>query len=125
MRRVGKYDVLPYRAQAILERLQNRNEREVHEHDVVFGVVDDVIQLLGKQPRIERVADGADAHDAEPALQVAFGVPGHCCDAVTRLHAFALQRFAHLQRPVAHRGEGGAPDWTLHAARDQFALAVV
>ena len=43
---------------------------------LILGVVDDVAELVGEQPRVQRVADRADAHDRVPGLDVAAGVPG-------------------------------------------------
>ena len=63
----------------------------------VFGVVDDVGDLLGEQARVERVVDRADAHDAVPGLQVAPGVPGQRRDAVAELDAVPVEALRHLR----------------------------
>ena len=41
--------------------VDERRERDVEQHVVVVGVIDDEGDLIGKEPRVDRVADGADA----------------------------------------------------------------
>ncbi len=94
---IGQDNVLAYCAETILQCLDNGHEREVDEHDVVLGVIDDVIQLFRKQARIQGMADGAVTHDAEPGFHMAFGIPGHGGNAVAQFHAFQLKGFGNFQ----------------------------
>ena len=62
-----------------LERRQQRGQqgeqRAVDEDHLVVGVVDDVGELLGEQPDVERVQDTPGARRGEVQLEVAGGVP--------------------------------------------------
>jgi hypothetical protein len=60
-------------------------------------VVDDVGDLLGEQPRIDGVADGADAGDGVVQLEVAVAVPRQRCDAVAGFHAEIPQGVGETQ----------------------------
>ena len=64
--------------------LDDRHEGQVDEQRLVLGVVHDPGDLVGEQPRVERVVDAAHAHDAVPGLDMARRVPGERRDAVAR-----------------------------------------
>lgn len=57
------------------ELLQQRGKHGVGHDGHVARVVDDVLEVGRKEARVEGVADGADAHDAVPALEMAGAVP--------------------------------------------------
>src|SRR5258706_4152146 len=67
-------------------------------------MVDDPGDLIGEQPRIDGMADRADAHDAVPGFKMTPGVPGDGGDAVAKLDAVAIQPLRHLQRAIANFG---------------------
>src|SRR5665213_1737978 len=54
------------------------------------------------------MADGADAHDAVPDLEVAPGIPRNGGDPVAELDAVAIQALRNLQRAIANFGVIGA-----------------
>ena len=60
-------------------------------------MVHDPGDLLGEEPRVERVVDGADAHDAVPGLDMARRVPGQRRDAVAEREAVTLKPLRHFQ----------------------------
>ena len=64
-----------------------RQEGEVEEQHLVFGVVGDVDDLVGVQARVERVQHRARAGDRVVELHVAVAVPGERGDAVAGLDA--------------------------------------
>ena len=86
----------------VLQLLQQGHEGEVEEEQAVFGVVDDVDDLVGEQPRIDGVIDRADPGDAVPGFQMPPGVPGERRHAVAEPDALALQALRHLQGARAH-----------------------
>ena len=102
VRLVGQHDVALDARQLVGDLLQHRHEGDVGHHHAVFGVVDDPGDLLREQPRIDGMADRADAHDAVPAFEMAPGVPGDGGDAVAELDAVAL---AGSARPSARAHE--------------------
>ena len=65
----------------------------------VLGVVDDVGQLLGREPDVERVQHGPHAGDGEIGLEVALVVPAEGADAVARLDAEPGQGGGQLLGP--------------------------
>jgi hypothetical protein len=69
------------------ELLDQRHERKVREQILIFRVVRDVDQLLGEEPRVQRVAHRAQAHDPVPSLDVAVRVPGQRRDDVALVDA--------------------------------------
>ena len=58
------------------QRRQQAEQRAVDEDHLVVGVVDDVRQLLGEQPDVQRVQHTPGARRGEVQLEVAGGVPG-------------------------------------------------
>ena len=76
---------------------QERHKSEIRHDHAVFRMIDDPGDLLGKQARIDRVVDGADAGDAVPGFQVAPGIPGQRRHAVAELDAVALEPLRHAQ----------------------------
>jgi hypothetical protein len=91
VRLVGQHHIALDARHVVGDLLQDRDEGDVGHHDAVLRMVDDPGDLLGEQPRVDGMADGADAHDAVPALQMPPGVPGDGGDAVAELDAVALQ----------------------------------
>ena len=81
----------------------DRHEGQVDEHHAVLGMVDDPGDLVGEQPRVDRVVDRADAHDAVPGLDMPPGVPGQRRRRGRPLDAVAFEPLRHLQRAGADR----------------------
>ncbi len=75
--------------------LQDRHDRVVDEDDAVLRVVDDIGQLLGEQPDVERVQDRSDAGNGHVQLEVALIVPSERADAIALFDA----------KPIEHTGE--------------------
>ena len=98
MRGVGEDDVALDGRQLVGELFQQRHEGEVDDHHAVFGVIDDPGDLVGEQPRIDRVIDRADAEDAVPGFQVPPGVPGQRRHPVAELDAVLVEPLRDLQR---------------------------
>ena len=117
VRGVGEDHVALDGRQLVLQLLHQRHEGQVEEHQPVFGVIDDVGDLLGEQARIDGVIDRADAGDAVPGFQMPPGVPGERRDAVAELDAVLLQPLRDLQRALADLAIVGAVDRALDRAR--------
>ncbi len=90
MRAVGHGDVVPDRLPLRRQLLHQRREAQVEEDDLVLGMVDDVAELIGEEARVDGVADGADAGDAEIELVMAVAVPGEGPDAIADADAEPL-----------------------------------
>jgi hypothetical protein len=88
---------------------QERDDRGVDEDDPVLGVVGDVGQLLGEQPQVQRVEDGAHRRDGHVGLQVLLVVPGEGADPVALADPQAGQGSSQPVGPLGHLGEGGPP----------------
>ena len=102
VRAVGQNDVALDRRQPVGERLHQRHEGQVDEHDPVFGVVDDPGDLLGEQARIDGVIDRAGADDAVPGFEMAIAVPGERRDPIAELDPVALEPLGDLERALAN-----------------------
>jgi hypothetical protein len=109
----------------IADRLEQIEERGVHENDLILGVIDYVGQLIAGQAQIQGVHDGAIARDGEVQLQMAEAVPAERADAVARLDAKTGQDMGERMNAAVKVGVGIA----VHAvgsfahdflAREQF-----
>ena len=100
-------------------------ERNVEHQHAVAGVLHDPAELIGKQTRVQRVIDRADAGNAVPRLHMARGVPGQRGDTVAELDAVRVERSGHLARALGDRAVIGAFDGAFHTARYHFALGVI
>ena len=109
----------------LVHALDDRQQVEVDEDDLVFGVVGDIGDMLGRQPRIERVQHRADAGDAEIELEMAIGVPGDGADPVAELDAQALQRLGELLGALGRVAVAVAMDRPLDRARDDLDVGIV
>ncbi|MHC2407966.1 hypothetical protein ACVJGC_000557 [Bradyrhizobium diazoefficiens] len=121
----GHHDVSLDRLQLRRDRLDDRQRGAVDEQQAVFGVVDDVDELLGKQPRIDGVQHIAHARRGVEHLEMAVGIPGQRADAVALLHAETLQGQRHALDAWESVRIGVAMDVALDLARDDLRLAVI
>jgi hypothetical protein len=81
--------------------LQDRNQRVVHEDDLILTVVDDVGQLLREQPDVERVQHRAQAGHAHVDLEVLLRVPHEGGYAIAIVDAELAQRLAESVDAIA------------------------
>ena len=125
MRAVGHGHDMAHRLELRQQLLDRRQEVEVDEEELILGVVDDVDDLLGEEPRVDGVADRAHAGDAVIELEMAVAVPGQGADAVARLDAEGEQGFGHLLRPGSGIAIGVAVDIALDPPRHDLGVAVV
>ena len=116
MRPVAQDHIALDPGQLVLDRFQQGHEGQVEEDEPVFRVVDDIFQLIVKQPRIDRMAHSPDAGNGEIELVVPVAVPGECGDPVAKLHAERLQRIAELFDPSMGIRIGIAVDRPFHRA---------
>ena len=112
------FDRGPFVAHLVHDRL----ERRIIDHHLVFGVIDDVFELVFEQARIAGVQHAAHPRDAEPADQVARVVHGEAGDLVALAEAQRLQRLAHLLRITAHARPVGAGLAAIRPAGDDFTV---
>ena len=59
-----------------------RHEGPVYNDDGIGRAIDDIFEVRFEEAGIERVANGADAHDPIPAFEVPAAVHGHGGDAI-------------------------------------------
>ena len=105
--------------------LDGRQQVQVDEEELILGVIDDVDDLLGKEARVDRVADRAHAGNAVVQLEVAVAVPGQRADAVADLDAQREQRLGDLLRARVGVAIGVAMDRAFDGAGDDLGVAVV
>ena len=122
---IGQHDVALDGGELVGELFEQRHEGQVGEETPALGVIDDPDDLLGKQPRIDGVIDGADPENAVPRLQVPPGVPAERRHAVAQLDAVALEALRHLERACPDVGVIGGVDRSLDGARNHRPVAVV
>jgi hypothetical protein len=102
-----------------------RQEGEVEEQHLVFGVVGDVGDLVGVQARVDGVQHRARARHRVVQLHVAVAVPGQRGHAVAHLDAQTRQRVGHAARTRGQFLVGGAVDVAFDPARHDLAFGVV
>ena len=113
MGRIGEHDVALDAGEPVGELFEQRHEGQIGEQQPVLGVIDDPDDLVGKQPRIDGVVDGADAEDAVPGLEMAPGIPGERRDAVAEADAVPLEALRHFERAAPDLGIIGGVDRAL------------
>src|SRR4028118_1167101 len=106
------------------ELLEDRDERLVHEHDLVLGVVGYKREVVLVQPGVERVEHSPRAGRPEVRLEVLVGVPAQGSDPVAVLQAQLLQGHGQLFGAGDEVGEGVAVEAFVRAAGNYLAVAV-
>ena len=104
--------------------LDQGQKRQIKEQEPVFGVVDDVDELLGEQARVDGVADRAAPRNAVVQLQVAVGVPGQGPDSVAGLDAQLREGIGQLFGPLIRPGVVRAVPAAFGQPRHDFGGAV-
>ena len=125
MRAVGHRHDMAHTLHLRQQLFHGGQQVEVDEEELILGVVHDVDDLLGKEPRIDRVADRTHAGDAVVEFEVAVAVPGQRADAVAGLDAEREQRLGHLLRALVGVAVGVAVDRPFDGAGDDLGIAVV
>ncbi len=110
--------------QARRKLLDQRRKDWIEEDVSVLGVIDDVLQLLGEQARVDRMQHPPRGGDAIVELEVTIGVPGERRDPVAGLEPERVERVGQPFRPRRDLGVGRAMDRAVGAARDDLAFAV-
>ncbi len=124
MRAVGhRHPALHLRA-VRLELGDERRKGEIEEDVFILGVIDDVDDLLGEEPRIDGVADRAHAGDGEIDLEMAEAVPGERADAIRLFDAEPDQRVGEPPGARMRVAIGVTVDRPFDRAGDDFGAAV-
>ena len=105
--------------------LQQLDEGEIDEEHLVFGVVHDPGDLVGKQPGIERVVDRPDTQNAVPGLEMTPCVPGHRGDTIAHPAAIPVEALSKLERASANLCIVGSVERTFDRSRHDLPLSVV
>ena len=71
--------------QLVAHSRQQRRDRRIDNDHLIVGVIDDELQLLGKQPNVERVQYRAHTRDREVGLHMGLVVPHERADAIALL----------------------------------------
>jgi hypothetical protein len=106
-----------HRRQPRRDGLDDRGHVGLEGEEAVFGVVDDVDQLVGEQPGVQRVQHAAGARHAIPDRHVPRGVPGHHADPVSGLRAEPRQSLRDPKRLAPQRRPCGLDLRPLGAGR--------
>ena len=106
---LAHHDDVLHRRALVAHLGQQRRHRGVDDDDLVLAVVNDVGQLLGEEPDVQRVEHRPHRGDGQIGLQVLLVVPGERPHPVRVAHPQAPQRGGQAFGPARHLGEGGAP----------------
>ena len=95
-------DIVFDRGPERLHPIDDRLERRIIKQHLILGMVDDIIELIIEQPRVDRVQDAAHADRAVPADEVPAVVHRQRCDPFTLPHAKLAQSLGHFERVAAN-----------------------
>ena len=104
--------------------MNNVHKANVCEDDTVFGVINDVVEFLVEQTRVECVADGPSSGNSIPNFKVAVGVPGECGDAVSRADAQAAKGEGAEGRSISSLFVGGCDGGAFYSFADDLLIAM-
>jgi len=105
--------------------LDQLDEGEIDEQHLVFGIVHDPGDLVGKQPGVECVVDCSDTQNAVPGLKVAPCVPGHRGDAIADPAAIPVQSLGELERAFANPCVVGSVERAFDRSRHDLSFSVI
>src|SRR5580704_905678 len=88
---VAKRDELLHTPQLWCDLEYEVGKGRIEKECAVFRVIDDVDELLGEEPRVERVIDAARARDPVPGLDMAGSIPRQRADPVARPDAKPIE----------------------------------
>ena len=93
---IGHHHIVLHRLQRGRELRHQRRKAHIEKQHLVFRVVDDVVDLLWEQTRVDRVQHRPAARHAVIQRQMPVGVPSQCAHPVPGLHAQDLHGLRHL-----------------------------
>ena len=125
VRLVRHDDVALDRRQAVGDALREFDEGEVEEQHPILGVVDDVDDLIGEQPRVHRMKHGAGPRDAVEEFQMPVSVPRQRADPVAAPDSKPAQEIGEPPGALLACAVAIAVDRALDGARDHRAVAVI
>ena len=102
----------------IVHRLQDMDERLVHDDDPILGIGRDIAQVLGAQTRVERVDDRSHERDGEVELDMLGLVPQHRRDTITVADAKLRQALGDAPGTLRCLAKRGAMDRAVRTTRD-------
>ncbi|MNT22939.1 hypothetical protein D3C72_1583410 [compost metagenome] len=121
---VGQRVEAPDGREFFLQRLDQRRKRQVEEQDPVFRMVDDVFEMLRRQPRVDRVQHGAKAHYREVQFEMAIGVGRQRRHHAAMPDTELLQGNRQAARALAKLAPVAAVDGAFDRARDDLDVRV-
>jgi hypothetical protein len=121
---VGHDDVALHAVEQAVQLVEQRRESQIEEDIAILGMIDDVAELIDRQPRIDRVADGADARDGVVQLQVPVRIPGDGGDAIVGPYAQRLQRVGELTAAPGSIPIGITMQVAFRGPRNDFLLRI-
>ena len=107
------------------EHLHERQERKVEKNETVVGVIDDVLELVAEEPRVDRVQHRTHARHAVVELEVPVAIPCERPDAFARGNAKPGQCVGEPARAAMGVAVGIAMNRSFDGARHDFRIAVV
>ncbi len=109
----------------LVKTLVDRHEHVVDHQEAVLGVVHDVGEVLGRQPRVEGVDDSSRQRNGEVRLEVTSVVPGERRDPIAGPQAHPRERVRELLHALVELAVGGAVNGLVRPARDDLGPRIV
>jgi hypothetical protein len=122
---VGQHDDVLDPRQRRRQLLQHRDLVGLDEDRAIVGVVDDVRQVVRRQPDVERVEHALGTRHREVALEVPVPVPGQGRDSLAGRDAQAIERVHQLLAAARERTERGAVQLAAQLSADDLDVAGV
>src|SRR5438046_3399315 len=107
------------------QALDDWSEGAVVDDNAVFGMVDDVGELIVEKPRIERVQDATHADDAKPGDEMAIVVHGKRGNPFPGQNAEPFERLSEATRLVSDLAPVGANHGPVGARGNDLTAAML
>ena len=124
MRRVGQYNKAFYVFDVFADFLEQRHEHRINEYPSIFGMIDNIYELVRKQARIDGVANIPGPADSIINFQVPVVVPRERRHPIAVIQTQFIERVCELARAIDGLPKRVTMSRIVSRNRDNFPIAV-
>ena len=123
--RARKHDPVTHPRTVLSNPLNKAQKSTVEKNGLVLGIINHPGQLIGMQPRINRMQNHRCAAHAVVEHQMSIAIPGQCSNTVRGLQAHSGQRIGKSPGLARRLRPGGAIDLAINSPRYHLGVAVM